>query len=214
MWQGEKIVPFSSSSSPSSPSSSSASLPASSSDTPLTADMILKANRDMLAAYCRSLKLKQSGRKDELTERILAYLKSNQQATVSSTPVVKTSSSSKKADKPDAPVLQSLKKSVAEFVVAKNRWGNFEHFATKFVFVNRIVVGTQMNDGHVAPLTPDDIEKCKREKLSFRTPEKLISDAAVVENIKLDDDDEEEEEELDDEIEMEEEVAEENTEES
>lgn len=163
----------------------------------------------MLAAYCRSLKLKQSGRKDELTERLLTYLKSNQQATVSSSSSSTKSSSSKKAEKQDPPVIQSLKKSVAEFVVVKNRWGNFEHSATRFVFVNRIVVGTQTDNGDIATLTPDDIERCKREKLSYKAPEKLVSDAAAVENIKLDEEDEEEEEELEDEIDLEDEVAEE-----
>lgn len=113
----------------------------------------------------------------------------------------------------DPPVVQSLKKSVAEFVVTKNRWGNFEHAATKFVFVNRVVVGTQLDDGNIATLTPEDIERCKREKLAYKPPEKLVSDASAVENIKLDEEDEEEDEEVEDEIELEDEVAEEEDEE-
>lgn len=168
----------------------------------------------MLTAMCRKLKLKTTGKKEELSDRLMSYLKSSpsSSSSVSSSKASSTSSSASKT-KAEPPVIRNLKEAAVQYTVTKNRWGNYEHVATRFVFVNKIVVGKQLDNGEIAPLTLDDIERCKREKLSYKQPEKLVSDKdTAIENIKLDEEDEEEEELLEDEIEMEDEAAEEDDE--
>lgn len=109
-------------------------------------------------------------------------------------------------------MIKSLKDSVVRYTVTKNRWGNYEHVATRFVFVDKIVVGKQLDSGDIAPLTLDDIERCKREKLSYKQPEKLVSDNTI-DNIRLEEEDEEEEDLLEEEVEMEDEAVDDDDEE-
>ena len=94
----------------------------------------------------------------------------------------------------DAKPLLSLK---------KNKYGNFEHSATKFVFIEatKEVYGRQTENG-VVNLTSEDIEECKKLQFKFKIPttltgnkEKLEDSEEEVEESEEDIDEEEEDDE-------------------
>lgn len=208
LWGGEKVEPFSTLSEPSSSSSGVGNVGVD--DSEITEATVIAANKTILTAMCRKYNLKTSGKKEDLCERMLTHLRSGSSASSSS---ITTSSggggSSKSAgkNKSDPPAIRNLKESVVQITIGKNRWGNWEHAATGFVLQNKVVVGKQLENGEIAPLTLEDIEKCKRDKIPYKQPEKMVSEN-VVENIKLDEEEEEEEDlGLEDEVEMEEEVV-------
>ena len=59
----------------------------------------------------------------------------------------------------------------------KNKFGNFEHVPTGFVFDNKTdeAIGKQNNDGTIQPLTLNDIELCKENNWCFRPGLKVLS---------------------------------------
>ena len=61
--------------------------------------------------------------------------------------------------------------------IRHNQHGNFEHADTGLVIseVSKKVVGTQLANGDIAPLTDDDIDKCKQYKLEYQLPTNLDS---------------------------------------
>ena len=167
----------------------------------------------MLSAMCKKCKLKSTGRKEELSTLLLNFLRnggtpSTASASTSSSASAKTKGS--KSTVPEPAVLKALKATAEEIKIAKNRYGNWEHASTGFVFVNRIVVGKQMDNGEISTLSVDDIERCKRDKIPFKQPEKLVSDkdSSMVDSLKVEDEDEEEEDIVEEEVDMEDELAE------
>jgi len=164
----------------------------------LTREKIMGSTKDMLMAYCKAKGLKQSGKKEEIVDRLLKSL--------SDTPSSSTSSTSTKA-KPQktAPVLDKIEKSTLE--IRKNKFGNFEHFETGLLFNNetKTVTGKQNENGKIDSLTDHDIEQCKKFKFKYTLPDNLNVDKGL-KNVKIEDEEEEEEEELDeDDLEEEEE---------
>lgn len=203
LWGGEKVEPFSTVAESSSTSSGGAGS-VGVDDSEITEATVIAANKTILTAMCRKYNLKTSGKKEDLCERMLAHLRSGSSSSSSSSGAAKSTS---KSNKVDPPVIRNLKESVVQITIGKNRWGNWEHAATGFVLQNKVVVGKQLDNGEIAPLTLEDIEKCKRDKIPYKQPEKMVSEN-VVESIKLEEEEEEEEElGMEEEVEMEEEVA-------
>lgn len=166
-----------------------------------------KLTRNELSAQCKARGLKASGTKQELLDRLTGGSAS---APVEVVPT-KTKKSKKVAEEPKK-VINAIQSTIKAVELKKNKFGNFEHSETGFVFDrgSHEVVGKQSDDGKVMPLVEDDIEQCNKFKFKYIIPENLNSknSKVVVEDI-LDDEEEvieeEEEEEL---LEEEEEVLE------
>jgi len=139
--------------------------------------------RNELVEMCKTKKLKHSGTKNELIQRIMLSEKeiktqpliTHQQNVVVNTPKLIT--------KP-APV-----------VLTKNKFGNFEDAETHFVFNEKTkkVFGKQNPDGSISSLTVEDINICNKFKLAFDVPTNLKQeDNDKAELAELDEEDEEE----------------------
>lgn len=75
------------------------------------------------------------------------------------------------------PIFEIIEKRKTLFQVMKNKFGNFEHVPTGFVFDNKTdeAIGKQNKDGTIQPLTLNDIELCKENNWSYRPGLKVLS---------------------------------------
>lgn len=164
----------------------------------MTPEKAMSSTKDFLMAYCKSKGLKQSGKKEEIIDRVLEFLKKDK----TEKKVEKSTSSKEKTEK----VLSSISEKVGSIEIRKNKFNNYEHYESGLVFNNetKIVIGFQNSNGKVDALTDEKIELCKKYKFQYKLPENL-SVAKGLNTVKvdeldeeeLDDDDIEEEEELD-----------------
>jgi len=181
----------------------------------LTREKVNTSSKEVLMAFCKSVGIKQSGKKEEIVIRLMEWLDKNEGNTsVASTSAAKPAVSSKKSSSKNAPtsqVLSSITEKVGTVEIRKNKFGNYEHFETGLVFNNesKNAIGRQNNStGKIDSLTPKDIELCKKFKFKYIIPENLSTDKGL-NSVKVEDVDDEEEEELDEEdIEEEEEELE------
>lgn len=170
----------------------------------MTPEKVLTCTKDYLMAYCKSKGLKQSGKKEEIIQRVLDSLKTT--GSTSSSAKASASGSKSKTSAPVAPVLASVAEKSGTLEIRKNKFGNEEHFESGLVFnkETKMVIGKQNPNGKLESLTDKDIETCKKYKFLYKLPENLSVDKGL-QNVKVDELDEEDEEELDeDDIEEEE----------
>jgi len=163
-------------------------------------EKIMTATKDVLMAFCKSKGLKQSGKKEDIVERLLQCLDKE------GTKEVKKEI--KKEPVKESSILKEVSKSVSEqsVEIRKNKFGNFEHFESGLVFNNetKTVIGIQNQNGKIDSLKDKDIETCKKYKFKYVLPENLNVDKGLS-NVKVDDLDEEDEELDEDDLEEEEE---------
>ena len=149
-----------------------------------------KLNKTELIELCRTKKLKLSGSKVDLIQRLLEF---------------------EKEDKETPKITTKLINKIAPIQINRNKFGNFEHVETSFVFNNSTqkVYGKQLPDGKVAQLTEEDINICHKYKFTYELPINLNTMNDKVDLAELDEEEEEEEVEVeidDDEEEEEEEI--------
>jgi hypothetical protein len=211
LWSDDQAPVSSSSSSQLSEKGEKTEKSASADATEMTPEKVLTCTKDYLMAYCKSKGLKQSGKKEEIIQRVLDSLKASGSSSSSSasaaSPAVKASTSKSKASAPTAPVLASVAEKSGTLEIRRNKFGNEEHFESGLVFnkETKMVIGKQNPNGKLDSLTDKDIETCKKYKFLYKLPENLSVDKGL-QNVKVDELDEEDEEELDeDDIEEEEE---------
>lgn len=160
---------------------------------------LLALNRNELVELCKSKNLKYGGTKNDLIQRLVGVEK---QQTIKTEP------------QPQLPTPKLISKPEPT-AIHRNKFGNFEHNETGFVFnqVTTAVYGKQNADGSISSLTVDDINLCNKYKFTYNIPSKLSGTDDKVELAELDEDDvdaevvevdeDEEEEEEEDEIEVE-----------
>jgi hypothetical protein len=164
---------------------------------------LLALNRNELVELCKSKNLKYGGTKNDLIQRLVGVEKQT-----------KLNFETSKQQQPTPPNLPAPKLIAKNepFALKRNKFGNFEHIETGFVFneVTVSVFGKQNADGTIAPLTVEDINICNKYKFAFNIPTKLTGLDDKVELAELDEDDvdvveeeEEDEEEEEEEIEVE-----------
>ncbi len=194
LWKGDKpskksLSSSSSSSSSKTESSKTESKEESDPDLEITREKIMLANKDVLAAMCKKKGLKQSGKKDELVQRLIDSLSSSSSSSISKISISK---------KEEPSIIKTIKSTVSDIAIRKNKYGNFEHMQSGLVFnSDKVVYGRQVDD-NVVPLTIDDIETCKRYKFIYKLPENLNVNKSL-DDIKIDeveDEDDLEDEEL------------------
>jgi hypothetical protein len=205
LWSDDQAS--SSASSHSSPKSEKGDKAASVDASEMTPEKVLTCTKDYLMAYCKSKGLKQSGKKEEIIQRVLDSLKATGSTTTTASAAKASASSSKsKASAPAPPVLASVVEKSGTLEIRKNKFGNEEHFESGLVFnkETKMVIGKQNPNGKLESLTDKDIETCKKYKFLYKLPENLSVEKGL-QNVKVDELDEEDEEELDeDDIEEEE----------
>lgn len=89
----------------------------------------------------------------------------------------KSAKSKNESKESDSTAVQSLKDSAPMFTVKKNKFGNYAHEGTGFLFNREThkVFGRQKPDGSIAPLVAEDIEACRSLGFSFDLPPNLTS---------------------------------------
>ena len=168
-----------------------------------------------LVNLCRDKGLKVTGTKDQLIERLKSQ---NNQPIETKTKETKTKETktketktkeTKTKDKQSSTEL--LQKHIPQFSIRRNKFGNFEHDETGFIFskFDKTVIGKQLEDGTIAELTREDIENCNKYKFKYTLPSSLNKVEKDLNSVKIDgiddDNEEEEEEEIIEELEEEEE---------
>jgi hypothetical protein len=118
---------------------------------------LCKMKKTELMEMCTELELEINGNKTDLIKRIL----------------------SDKFD--DDNIIKNLNKSVDSIIVSRNKFGNYEHIPTGFVFNQntKTVIGKQIDDGSVISLTKIDIESCNQHKFKYNIPTDLGGDDEV-----------------------------------
>lgn len=153
---------------------------------------LTKLSKTELVELCKAKNLKHTGTKPELVQRLVNFEK-------------------EKTHQPQiTPKL--VHKAVPPIALHRNKFGNFEHPDTNFVFNEKTekVYGRQNADGTVSPLTVDDINLCNKFKFSYDVPLNLQDNTnTTTDKALLELEEEEEEEELEVEVEEEEEEEEE-----
>jgi hypothetical protein len=102
----------------------------------MTRDKVLSATKEYLMAYCKSVGLKQSGKKEEIVARIFEHLDKKEKE--------KGDKKEKKEDKKK--ILEIVSEKVGMNEVRKNKFGNLEHFESGLVFnESKVVIGFEIN---------------------------------------------------------------------
>ena len=72
-------------------------------------------------------------------------------------------------------IIKSINKSVDSIIISRNKFNNYEHKPTNFVFnhTTKTVIGKQMEDGTVTQLTKADIDTCNQYKFKYNIPTNL-----------------------------------------
>ena len=167
----------------------------------LTREKILSSTKDVLMAFCKSKNVKQSGKKEEIVERLLGLL--NDDVKTESKPV--QTKTTKPVQSSTPAVLVKIAEKAGTPEIRKNKFGNYEHFESGLVFNNdtKMAIGHQNSNGKVDSLTDNNIEMCKKYKFKYTLPEK-VEDVDDEDEDELDEDDiEEEEEDLETEVDLE-----------
>lgn len=137
-----------------------------------------------LKEICRSKKLKVSGTKSVLIERI----RSGGDATV-------VSANAKPAKKPlKKSIIKKIKAESNKIIIKRNVFNNYVHVDSQMVFdgKKKLVIGKQRDDGTVSELSREDIDICNKYGLDYEMPSDLDKNLTL-ENVKVDELDELEE---------------------
>lgn len=154
--------------------------------TDLSPERLSKCSAVELKALCKSNGCKCVGKKDELLERLLGHSKNQG---IIETPKKKSPNTIKKLK--EAPIIKTIRDKVSVIALRENAFKNLEHPATRFVFdkVSQKVIGKQEDDGTVSDLKKEDIDTCNKYKFNYKLPENLDDDdGGVVEELEEDSD--------------------------
>ena len=172
---------------------------------------LMKCSATELKNLCKKQGHKCSGNKSMLVARLL-----NKEVV---SPKNTISKATQKQAKPDN-IVKQIQKKVPTIQLRRNKYGNFEHPETTFVFTvkgnDKEVIGKQQYDdeGTILELNTDDIELCNKFKFHYVLPDNLDKNKNNLDDVdvdELDSDDKDLSEEIviegdddDDEIEVEE----------
>lgn len=158
----------------------------------ISKESLSKLTNTVLVDMCKSRKLKYSGTKAQLIERLLEPPKDEAEREVVS------SVFSKKSKVPfvKQSIIEKMRNVSRNIPLTRNKHGNYEHEETRLVFdkSTQQVIGKQGDDGNIYPLSLDDAEMCHKYKFSYNLPENLL----VGRSGKIDEEDEEVEDDDDD----------------
>jgi len=124
----------------------------------LDKDRLQKLTKNELVDICKEKKIKHTGTKPEIIDRLLE----NKNKVV--------------VEKPKS-ISEKIQTTLETIQIRKNKFGNYEHFETRIVFDknNQNAIGTQNTNGKIDTLTQEDIEQCKKYKFKFQLPSNITS---------------------------------------
>ena len=176
----------------------------------ITMERLVKAPKPELAGMCKAHGLKCTGKKDELVDRLKELVKGSSPAVAKTVSTEKVKTATKTAPAKSAPakpkisaesktssasmeIIKKLTSSVPNMAIRKNAFGNYEHPETSLVFEKdtRKVIGKQLDNGKIAPLSDEDIEQCKKFKFTYEIPDNLDKNNTNVKIAELDEENEE-----------------------
>jgi hypothetical protein len=118
----------------------------------------------------------------------------------------KVAKKSSALDDDKKPIFDVIEKRRTLFHIMKNKFENFEHKETGFIFDPKTdeVIGKQHSDGTIIPLSVNDIELCKENNWSFKVSTKLTpsstSSTVKKQTVIVEDDDGDSDEEYEEEM--------------
>jgi hypothetical protein len=126
----------------------------------LDKDNLQKLTKNDLVNICKEKKIKHTGTKPELIDRLLEH--KNKVIVEKTKPIC---------------ISEKIQTTLETIQIRKNKFGNYEHFETRIVFDknNQNAVGTQNDNGKIDTLTQEDIEQCKKYKFKFQLPSNITS---------------------------------------
>ena len=124
----------------------------------LDKDRLQKLTKNELVDICKEKKIKHTGTKPEIIDRLLE----NKNKVV--------------VEKPKS-ISEKIQTTLETIQIRKNKFGHYEHFETSIVFDknNQNAIGTQNTNGKIDTLTQEDIEQCKKYKFKFQLPSNITS---------------------------------------
>lgn len=169
-----------------------------------------------LSALCKSKGLRCTGKKDELIARLTGESveeskgkgrsaeKAKTEASTSKATTTKASTAKASSTKSSAKskesrsgdstaVIAKLVANIPAIPIRRNAFGNMVHPETGLTFDkarSNKVVGRQLDDGTISPLTDEDIQNCKKFKFSYDLPDNLDTAELDKKIDEVDDDDE------------------------
>lgn len=133
-----------------------------------------------LKDLCKKYKCKVTGTKSELVQRLTSLTIKTDSTTQLPPPAAvekpekKTATpASKKTPFSTKDIARTIIKQSSTVVLSKNKFGNYEHTETGFIFSDKSVIGKQDKDGSIKPLNKEDIETCNKYKFQFIIPTNL-----------------------------------------
>jgi hypothetical protein len=178
----------------------------------ISSERLNKCTKPELSALCKSKGLKCTGTKEVLLQRLLGKeeSKSVSSSEEKKSTVTKPKVKPKTHPEKQVPVVEKLLQRSPAPLARRNEFGNYFYPGTKIVLDQKAVaLGVQEDDGTVSELTEDDIDECKKYKITFKMPTNLDKNTDL-ENIKVEElDDDNLEKEQDEIVEEEEEEIEE-----
>lgn len=153
-------------------------------NTKYSMDKLQQCTKKELHALCKDNKVKVSGTKTDLVQRLLGVYGLVDQSVEIKKPgkPARLLPNSKPKPKPKSKpqptqtkVVQKIVQQIPERVIRRNNFGNYEHPETKIVLdpKSKEAIGRQHDDGSILPLSVEDIESCKQYKFAYSIPENL-----------------------------------------
>lgn len=141
---------------------------------------VYNMSKNELVVTCKKLNLITKGNKEQLIERIVKSVGNNTNFDTKSEP----KKTKNKKNKTNFSLIDKIREKVEKNIikVSKNRFGNFTHSETNFIFDKntKSVIGKQQKDGTVKSLTGKDIEDCKYYNFSYIVPTDLNDEESKV----------------------------------
>lgn len=159
-------------------------------ETPVTINNELKdMGKTELVELCRAKKLPVSGTKAQIIER-LCKVDNNSTINFQPTKQVNNSTATAPVTNPiqiTSQITKKLVEKIPKIEVTRNKFGNFEHFESHFVFDTKTqkVYGKQNSDGSIDDLTEEDIDLCNKYKFTYNIPKNLDKKSNIL-DVKVD----------------------------
>ena len=155
-----------------------------------SSEALMKLTKQELHEKCKKAGVRSSGTKNDLVKYLLSSKSQTKINTIKikePPPFVSQLLEQEKKETVSNQIVKKISASVPVIDIRRNKFNNYEHVHTGFVFNNlsKKVIGKQNTDGTVSDLTKEDINICNKYKFKFVLPSNLDKNTRV-EDVKVD----------------------------
>ena len=155
-----------------------------------SSEALMKLTKQELHEKCKKAGVRSSGTKNDLVKYLLSSKSQTKINTIKikePPPFVSQLLEQEKKETVSNQIVKKISTSVPVIDIRRNKFNNYEHVHTGFVFNNlsKKVIGKQNTDGTVSDLTKEDINICNKYKFKFVLPSNLDKNSRV-EDVKVD----------------------------